>query len=698
MPKLIDRLVRQSLTQFAGRQKELEIIQKQLQLQSPDINVILIHGPGGIGKTSLLNRIQHEATDVLRPCLRIDARDVEPSIYGLTMALARSWQLGENEQTLEAILAAWRRAPTTVCLIDSFELLHHLEDWLKARLLAELPAESITILSGRERPHPTWETDPIWRHGSLVMGLRNLTPHDCNAFLLNQGIHEDQAKEIIRLSYGHPLTLVMLKDILNTHGYIPELRQLELISTLVECFAANSPSAQHREALEMAAFARVTNQELISAVLGHQQAADIFNWLARLTFMHQTQEGVFPHDLVRDAITTEVRWRTPERTAAIGECMLQHFVRKNRHMHPGLRDSAALDIFYLNRTHPLMRSFIDFTALGTVHCEPASLHDTDDVMSLVSQELGPTHTQLASQWKNTPGAQWWVVKNAQGRIMSAMLCLELNRMPAESLEGDPMIAAMQQWLSAQPARRPFDRVIFSRLAVARGGLNNNEVYINAIQTRTFAMWMSEPNLAAFGMCNTNPEHWQPMMSFIDFARIDAGNITMDDQTHGVFAHDWRVCPIPVWLKRMSGNTITTSAPLSPPGDQSLCVLAEEPFKDAVSDALKQWHDPQTLKSNPLTKSAIVKVAQAQQEEPDAALRRIIEQTSFELATHPKHGRFFKTVTLTYLRPAGSQELAAERLGLPFGTYRYQLRTAIDKLADALWRQETTPVAPTQQTH
>ena len=43
--------------------------------------------------------------------------------------------------------------------------------------------------------------------------------------------------------------------------------------------------------------------------------------------------------------------------------------------------------------------------------------------------------------------------------------------------------------------------------------------------------------------------------------------------------------------------------------------------------------------------------------------------------------------ITYLEPAATQELAAERLGLPFSSYRRHLTTGIARVTAALWNRE-----------
>ena len=65
----------------------------------------------------------------------------------------------------------------------------------------------------------------------------------------------------------------------------------------------------------------------------------------------------------------------------------------------------------------------------------------------------------------------------------------------------------------------------------------------------------------------------------------------------------------------------------------------------------------------------------------------LEDVGHAFAVRPRDARFGRALELTYVRPAGSQELAAERLGIPFGTYRYQLATGIERIARALWERE-----------
>jgi hypothetical protein len=114
-------------------------------------------------------------------------------------------------------------------------------------------------------------------------------------------------------------------------------------------------------------------------------------------------------------------------------------------------------------------------------------------------------------------------------------------------------------------------------------------------------------------------------------------------------------------------------------------LSEAQFREQVREALRHYSQEATLARNPLLRSRLL-MAGSEPARP-AALREKIVAAAEALKERPKDEKFFRALDLTFLHPAPSQEAAAERLGLPFGTYRYRLNIAIDRVADALWQQE-----------
>jgi hypothetical protein len=58
-----------------------------------------------------------------------------------------------------------------------------------------------------------------------------------------------------------------------------------------------------------------------------------------------------------------------------------------------------------------------------------------------------------------------------------------------------------------------------------------------------------------------------------------------------------------------------------------------------------------------------------------------------IGRQPRGAALHRVLDRTFVRPAPTQEAAAEVLGLPFSTYRRHLAAAVDNLVDLLWAVE-----------
>jgi hypothetical protein len=132
------------------------------------------------------------------------------------------------------------------------------------------------------------------------------------------------------------------------------------------------------------------------------------------------------------------------------------------------------------------------------------------------------------------------------------------------------------------------------------------------------------------------------------------------------------------------DTNLTPDRLAPMGER-LVVLAEGQFRKSVHDALRHLPSDAELASNPLLRSRMLMRSLDDPQPGD--LRKALIDAVEDLRSSPREVKFCRALELTYLRPAPSQEAAAERLGLPFGTYRYHLARGIERIGDRLWSLE-----------
>ncbi|BEL05838.1 hypothetical protein Q0Z83_040290 [Actinoplanes sichuanensis] len=117
-------------------------------------------------------------------------------------------------------------------------------------------------------------------------------------------------------------------------------------------------------------------------------------------------------------------------------------------------------------------------------------------------------------------------------------------------------------------------------------------------------------------------------------------------------------------------------------------LTRTAFDAAVRDALREYRRPDLLAGNPLAQSRMV-LAAAEHTDPGQALRAVLRAAVDAMGEDPREGKAHRALTATYLGTAPTQDAAAQRLGLPFSTYRRHLTRGVRVLADLLWRRELT---------
>ena len=118
---------------FVGRRRELASFDDVLLGRSAR-RVLLVHGPGGIGKTTLLLEYRTRARAAGRTVLLLDGREVDPSPEGFEDAVA-------------AAAAPMSVLPDgAVLLVDGYEQLGPVDGWLRQAFLPVLSADCVVVL------------------------------------------------------------------------------------------------------------------------------------------------------------------------------------------------------------------------------------------------------------------------------------------------------------------------------------------------------------------------------------------------------------------------------------------------------------------------------------------------------------------------------------------------------------------------
>jgi hypothetical protein len=114
------------------------------------------------------------------------------------------------------------------------------------------------------------------------------------------------------------------------------------------------------------------------------------------------------------------------------------------------------------------------------------------------------------------------------------------------------------------------------------------------------------------------------------------------------------------------------------------------FEAAVRQALRDYTHPEKLELNPLRRSRLFV------DDPSPArLQALLREALDDLKVVGRDEKFYRALLHTFFEPAATRELAAERLGLPFNTYRYQIGRGTERVVEWLWRRESGPTSTAQ---
>jgi hypothetical protein len=84
-----------------------------------------------------------------------------------------------------------------------------------------------------------------------------------------------------------------------------------------------------------------------------------------LSFIEHGPEGLFPHDLAREVLDADLRWRDPEGYRDLNIRLVRSLVQQIQIRAGRDQQRAYFDLMYLSRHNPSMRTHFDWKALGT---------------------------------------------------------------------------------------------------------------------------------------------------------------------------------------------------------------------------------------------------------------------------------------------------------------------------------------------
>ncbi|WP_406192987.1 ATP-binding protein [Kitasatospora sp. NBC_01560] len=661
MASVGERLNRARERAFIGREEDVQRFRAALSGDPLAPFAFYLHGPGGIGKSTLLRSLADQARAEGRLLVELDGRFV-----------------GRDPADFERAAAAFLDTPGTVLVVDSFEHCQWLESWLWQRFLPRAADDALVVLAGRLAPQPQWTADPAW---AAVLHVRELEPfseEQARSLLTTARLPPELRERVLRFAGGNPLAL-SLAAAAGEAGWSREeiwAPSADILRTLLTGLVGEVPTSAHRRALEVAAQAHSTSEELLAAVLPEEDVHRLFAWLRELPFMESTPQGLYPHDAARETLAADLRWRAPNAFETMRQRLADEYLRLLREA-PEQRGWTVTDeLFYLFREGKTLARLRTWSREDEVHERPLTPDDLDVVLRMTEETEGPASAELVRYWAQRQPQAFSVYRLVStGRVVAFTARLALPAPPdAEDVATDPVVAAAWAYTEADRPVSPGDHIGVSRFSVYPGRYQVPSRVIDLSSSRAQAEAARARGRAYGFAVYQDAETWAER---VRGTLTDTGaRPRVGAYTYGVFAVDWRRIPVETWL----GHFISppdTPAPSGPSG------FSRSAFDQAVREALPHWRDPGAFAACALLRTRLAADFADPAEELRALLRRAVD----DLARDPRGVRAREALTAGYFSGAPTQEAAARRLGLPYGTYRRHLRQGLDLLCEALWAQE-----------
>lgn len=694
---LADRLTMERSHRFVGRKFELYLFQtailkcKTATSPQPPFHVLHVFGPGGVGKTSLLEQFGRICEQNQIRSLYIDTRNIEPTPESFLDSLRAILGLEPTDAPLQALAD---RSDCHVILLDTYETFEPLDNWMRETFLPQLTENVLVVIAGRHAPAPGWRSDSGWQSLVRVVPLRNLSPEESQAYLIKRDVPELQHQSVLEFTHGHPLALSLVADVFEQGQDIHFQTDVEpdIVKILLERFIQDLPSSNHRMALEACALVRVTTEALLSQMLGLLDVHKLFNWLRSLSFVEAGQQGIFPHDAVREVLIADLRWRHPDWYVELHRRARSYYTQRLQETQGQQQHRLLFDYIFLHRDNPAIRPRFTWQENKSLQTDTMRESDVPALIHMVEQHEGSESARIAAHWLAQQPHSVMIFRDSQPQPAGFVMAIALHQASESDLHADPAAIAAWEYLQKHAPLRSGEGASLFRFWMARDTYQDvsptqSLIFINLVQ-----YYRNTSGLAFTFLPCADPESWAAMFAYADLTRLPEADFTVGGKRYGTYGHDWRVLSPAAWQELLAQREIAASVQAAKTThiSEPLLVLSEVEFVEAVQHALRHLSSSSILQQNPLLRSRLVMeqaLDKADMNQRTKTLQSLIEEIVESLQSNPRDEKLYRALNRTYLHPAPTQERAAELLDVPFSTYRRHLKTGIERVTNILWQRE-----------
>ncbi len=673
-PSFLEQEQERLTARFVGRGAELALL-RRLREPADDLRVVVVHGPGGIGKTSLLHAFQREAKEAVY----LDARRSQ----GKTLALLHLLGVALEER---------KDAPLVVLLVDTGELLELVEGSHRDALLALVGDRVRLVVAGRGLPGVPWRTMPSWGTAIREIALDALAADEAEDYLRRRGLEGDAIARLSRFAKGHPLSLALgaERQLENPTAPFVPTESPDVVGELCEQFLAGVTDPALRQAVEVSALLRTTTEDLLSAMLPDIDARTAFRWLRSLSFVETTPRGLFPHDLPREIIATDLAWRRPAFDRELLQRALHYWAARLPDIPEEAFPEAMAEFAFLATKIPNLSAGLAPPPDLDVVITPAWAKDGETLRAMVARHEGAEAARVFDHWWRLQPDAFRVVRSEGGVAIAFTTNLRLDRTSPAERTVDPAIEAVWPEIVRLMGETPSAPILYGRWYMTALGYHEPCPDLAAALLTNAEPLLRIRNLALYFMYGGITDYFERTVEFTGGRLLPTCSFELGGRNYLAACQDRRGRDAVEWV-----SNLLARAAGSLPAESPQRAVDYEAFAPAVRVALRVLHDPTRLGDSPLIDLPMVGLrcgARATRTERVRALAAILRDEIAELEGASRGDEFHGVLRLTYLEPAKSQERAAEALGMAYSTFRRRLSEATDRLVQLLWARHEAAVS------
>jgi hypothetical protein len=652
---LAERLDARDAQRFVGREQELAFFDS-LFVDDPPAQVVLVHGPGGIGKSTLLREVSRRGT----------AR-------GWTTRVVEGRDLAPVPGEIETALGAFTDEARPLILFDTYERMAAADGWLRDRLLPTLPARSVVVLAGRTPPEPRWFQGG-WERLAVELELAPLPADAALRLVLAHGLADGPlSRQLVAWADGSPLALALAADAARRDGGTWEPERIHehpnLVQAILHRLARTELDGGNLDVAAVAAVARTCDAKMLRDVLPDVDPDEAYQWLRERTFSERVGGGVALHEIVRQAMRADLRARAPERERELRRRIADHLYLRGLRVGP----RTVVDLAELVE-NPAIRW--GFGADGSTTHRP-------DLWR--AEDLPIAEQHFLAKFS---GAAWWtatkpILEQAPDRVVAVrdardVLC---GVAIAVTPQNAPAVAeadvCLGPWLAHARATHPeTDEVLIWRDSVdfvAHGDAGSP--ILSILNTAAILRsGLKNPRWSYIPIDASNP-------AAVAFAKAVNTNhlVHLDVAVEGKVVQCHQVDHGETGMLGGMRAAVYAELGMSPPAPSPRATPAPAPAitVQVVRDALRSLHHPLELATSPLAHGSTT-------EERGASVRAELQDAvANAFGDSPDEQLLRRIIVRGYLDPSGSHEVAADELHVSRATYFRRLRTASQRVADFL---------------